>query len=167
MARNNTSDKSWERQTGESEKAYEAFYAYLQMGEERSLRAVEKKLAKSHTLISRWSAAHGWQKRVRDYDNYLVRQELAEQEKQARSMRKRQIGTAVMLQKKAVEALEQLDMNSLTPQEILKFITEGAKLERQNRAENRENASGETSANTSLADVIIAAYRQRTEGGND
>lgn len=167
MSRNNTSDKSWERQMGESEKAYEAFYAYLQMGEERSLRAVEKKLAKSHTLISRWSAAHGWQKRVRDYDNYLVRQELKEQEKQARSMRKRQIGTAVMLQKKAVEALEQLDMNSLTPQEILKFITEGAKLERQTRAESRETVSGETNAGASLADVIIAAYKQRTENEDD
>ena len=36
-------DKPWERQKGESDKAYEAFVTYRDMGTDRSIRAVAQK----------------------------------------------------------------------------------------------------------------------------
>jgi hypothetical protein len=52
----------------ESAKAYAAFVAYCEMGSQRSVRDVARKLDKSSTIIGRWSSQHRWQERVRQYD---------------------------------------------------------------------------------------------------
>ena len=62
-------DKPWERQKGESAQAFEAFSTYLEMGTDRSIRAVGQKLDKSRTQIGKWSKAWDWQERVQDYGN--------------------------------------------------------------------------------------------------
>lgn len=41
----------WERLEGEGVKAYEAFSVYLELGEERSIRAVAKQLNKGRRLL--------------------------------------------------------------------------------------------------------------------
>lgn len=128
MAKWSKSEKSWERQPEESAQAYEAFSLYLKMGAERSLRKVEQELNKSHALIGRWSSTWSWQKRSRDYDAELRRIEFAEAQKGIKKMQQRQIQTAMLLQKKAVEALDNLRFDALTPKDILSFISEGAKL---------------------------------------
>ena len=56
--------RAWDRQPNESPKAFEAFATYRDMGYQRSLAAVGWRLHKSRSLLSRWSAAHGWVKRV-------------------------------------------------------------------------------------------------------
>ena len=63
---------SWERQPHDTDKSFEAFGIYRDMGNVRSLRSVVQKLSKSLTLIARWSGAHNWLARVRDYDDYQV-----------------------------------------------------------------------------------------------
>jgi hypothetical protein len=55
---------SWERQPGESLKAFTAFQLYLGMGPQRSLAAVGAKLAKSEKLIGRWSSKYDWALRI-------------------------------------------------------------------------------------------------------
>ena len=67
-------DKPWERQKGESEKAFEAFVTYRDMGEKRTLTAVAEKLQKSGTLIRRWKSTWDWAERVRAYDNELEKE---------------------------------------------------------------------------------------------
>jgi hypothetical protein len=57
----------------ESSKAYAAFVVYCGMGSQRSQEAVSQQLAKSRQIISRWSAKHRWQERVRQYDAALAR----------------------------------------------------------------------------------------------
>ena len=47
--------KLWERMDGESAKAFAAFCAYLELGEERSIRAVSQEYTKSIPLLKRWS----------------------------------------------------------------------------------------------------------------
>ena len=166
MARWSKSEKPWERQPGESAQAYEAFDTYLKMGADRSCRKVAQKLSKSDTIIRRWSSTWHWQERCRAYDNELKRQELIEAQKATKLMQERQIKTAMLLQKKAVQALDQLDISDLTPQEILRFISEGAKLEAANRAASTQQAveaGGKKAA--SLADTITAAYQRRKEAG--
>ena len=48
-------------------------------------------------------------------------------------MRERQIKTAMLMQKKAVEALDKIKPEELTPRAILEYIKAGAELERLNR----------------------------------
>jgi hypothetical protein len=54
----------WEQQVGETTKAHDAFKAYLQLGEDRTLEAVRKMLGKSATYIERLSAQWHWLNRV-------------------------------------------------------------------------------------------------------
>ena len=62
----------FEQQLKESGKAFAAFTLYLNMGEQRSARAVANKLAKSEQLIRRWSARHCWVERVDAYAKHLA-----------------------------------------------------------------------------------------------
>jgi hypothetical protein len=62
----------WDRQHDETEKAYEAFEIYRDLGEERALAKVSAALGhKSSTGIERWSAKYQWRKRVVAYDNSI------------------------------------------------------------------------------------------------
>ena len=56
--------RAWERQEGETSRAYEAFSAYRDLGSARSLAKVRQLLGKSTGLMERWSAAHAWVDRV-------------------------------------------------------------------------------------------------------
>lgn len=53
---------------GESAPAYAARLAYLEMGGERSVAKVARKLSKSKTLINRWSGRYEWVDHARRYD---------------------------------------------------------------------------------------------------
>jgi len=65
-------DEVWLRQPGETEKAYAAFQCYLEMGDERSIPAVAKEVAKSRQLIGRWRSKYNWKERAREYDNFVA-----------------------------------------------------------------------------------------------
>lgn len=60
----------WERQEGETDKAYEAFALYRDMGAGRSLREVARKLNKSLTQITKWSTPNNWSERVSAWDDH-------------------------------------------------------------------------------------------------
>ncbi len=62
----------FERQPQEGERAYAAFRAYLEMGTERSIRDVARKLGKSATLMGRWSSKYDWPSRVAAYGAHLA-----------------------------------------------------------------------------------------------
>lgn len=126
-------DKAWERQAGESEKAFEAFTVYRDMGEERTFTAVCRKLGKSRTLIDRWNKRWNWRERARAYDNDMERAARAKAVKDRQAMTERHIGIAALLQKKAVEALKALESDDLSSREIREYIKLGTDLERLNR----------------------------------
>lgn len=159
-------DKPWERQKGESEKAFEAFAAYRDMGEKRTFTAVADKLQKSCTLIRRWKVQWDWEERVRAYDNELEKEAKAKAVKARKEMSDRHINIAMQLQKKALTALQSLSVEDMSPKDIKEYIKMATDLERLNRtleeAENGKDADG----TTSLANTIIAAYERRKEDGN-
>lgn len=158
-------DKPWERQKGESEKAFEAFAIYRDMGEKRTLTAVAEKLQKSGSLIRRWKDRWDWVERVRAYDNGLEKEARAKAVKDRKDMTDRHIKIAMQLQKKALEALTSLEAEAMSPKDIKEFIKMATDLERLNRTlEEESSRGGETS--TSLADAVIAAYQKRKEEGN-
>lgn len=160
-------DKPWERQKGESEKAYEAFVTYRDLGEKRTFTAVAKKLQKSCTLIRRWKVAWEWQERVRAYDNELEKEARSKAVKSRKDMTERHIGIAMQLQKKALEALKELKPEEMTPKDIKEFIKMATDLERLNRTIEEESGKGSSESSASLADGIIAAYQKRKGEDDD
>ena len=123
----------WEKQPGESAKAFEAFAIYRDMGVERSVRKVTQRLNKSLTLIGKWSSRYNWPERARAYDRDLDRQAHAQAVREVRSMTNRHIRIAMQLQAKALEALEQLNVATLSPKMQLAFLAKATEIERMNR----------------------------------
>lgn len=60
---------SWDRQSGESAPAYEAFLTYRDLGYARSTAATAQKLGKSKTLMDRWSGQWNWVARTEAWDS--------------------------------------------------------------------------------------------------
>ncbi|MEY4385234.1 MAG: hypothetical protein RLY20_517 [Verrucomicrobiota bacterium] len=71
----------FEQQPKESNKAFAAFRAYLDMGPQRSLEAVARKLTKSSRLMKNWSSKFDWPARVQAHSAHLavVERKAAEQ----------------------------------------------------------------------------------------
>jgi hypothetical protein len=63
----------WQRQVGESAKAYHAFTLYRDMMEKRTLAKVGKELGCSSTNVERWARRWAWTRRTYEYD--LVQEE--------------------------------------------------------------------------------------------
>lgn len=59
----------WDRQPGETSKAYEAFVTYRDLGADRTQLRVEKALGKSKALISKWAAERDWVRRAAAWDS--------------------------------------------------------------------------------------------------
>lgn len=154
-------DKPWERQEGESEKAFEAFVVYRDMGRERTFVAVAEKLRKSDTLIRRWKERWEWAERVRAYDNELEKEAKAKAAKDRIKMTDRHISIAMQLQKKAMEALMNLKPADMSPKDIKEFIKMATDLERLNRTIEEESSKGKSETVSSFADEITAAYLKR------
>jgi hypothetical protein len=164
MPKKTNDNKPWERQPGESEKAFEAFSLYLNMGADRTITAVVKQLEKSRSLIDRWKARWEWSDRVREYDNDKERQARKEAEKGLRDMYARQTKIAMSVQTKALQALDALNPEDMSVKDIKEYIKMATDLERLNRSfaagQHEEKAAN---AHT-LADTIIAAYEKRKDG---
>lgn len=62
--------KPWERQDGETEKAFSAFKAYLEM-EDRNVTSLAKRLSKSRQLLVNWKQKYNWQERCIAWDKSL------------------------------------------------------------------------------------------------
>jgi hypothetical protein len=80
----------WEPQQKESMPAYAAFAEYRDLGPERSIEAVSRKVSKSLPLLKRWSSRWSWVERAKAYDAHLdeIRRTAREQSiaKQARKI---------------------------------------------------------------------------------
>ncbi len=131
--------KPWERQPGETTKAFEAFCIYRDLGVDRSLAKVAEQLKKSGTLMGRWSGTYDWVNRAAAWDNEQdrIERETAEKEriKAIKSMRKRHAGLASAMLVKAATALQQLQPDEITPNEISRMVDVASKLERISRGD--------------------------------
>ena len=154
--RNDT--EPWERQAGESVKAFEAFTVYLEMGDERSIREVAQRLAKSRTLIGRWSVTYQWVERVAAFDADVQRKAHAKAVKKRRNMVDRHISIALKMQEKALMALEQMDPADIDPKNLIAMLREATKLEQEMRTaavDERRAAIADVEDTGEADDVLI------------
>jgi hypothetical protein len=132
--------KSWERLSSESPSQYELFSLYLSLPKhDRSIDALLDRLPPDKRLprgrLMRLAAEKEWDLRADDYDREADRaKELAER-MEIEAMRRRHAALGEELQKKALEALQNLDPSSLPAAEVRQFAVEGAKLERSAKGE--------------------------------
>lgn len=124
----------WERQKGESLKAFEAFAVYRDMPQ-RSIRTVAQQLDKSATLIGRWSSTHEWQKRVAAWDAEQDRIARQAQIDEIRKMRKRHSDLASAMLVKAARALQKIPEDEIKAGDVSRMVDTAAKLERISRGD--------------------------------
>lgn len=147
--------KPWEQQPDESSKAFSAFTFYRDLPpHSRSLETAYKAFkarkrgapiaphTKADGRFRGWSGQHRWVARAQAWDrekDRLARDAEIEAERQAvDAMRKRHIGLALSLQNAAANALQDklaAQGGKLTESQIVRFLSEGTKLERLSRGE--------------------------------
>ncbi len=138
MATNKT-PVPWDRQEGETPRAYEAFCKYRDMGTDRAIRAVARELGKSATLMARWSSNNNWVDRVAAWDaeQDRIMRELARKEeaKAIRDMRKRHADLANAMLVKAAKALKAIPDDEVKAGDISRMVDVASKLERISRGD--------------------------------
>lgn len=149
--------KSWERLSSESPSQYELFSLYLKLPRhERSLDTLLERLPEDQRVpksrLLKLAAEKEWDVRADDYDREADRAKEIAERMEIEAMRRRHAALGAELQKKAFEALQNLDPSSLPAAEVRQFAVEGAKLERAAKGEpdtiveNRNKTSAEDRA---------------------
>ena len=165
---NKRTEQPWERQNGESAQAFAAFSAYLEMGPERSIRAVSQELGKSKTLIDRWSRTHNWVERCRAWDNHIQHEAKKAAITEVRNMTKRHVTMAQQIQNAAMLALKEMGSDMVNPKNFAAIVKLATELERQNleaevAAVSEDITSTQDDGPSTLADAINEAWRRRSE----
>lgn len=156
----------WERQPGETEKAYEAFLIFKNLGPGRTFKAVSDRLQKSYTLIRRWKERGNWESRAAEYDRENERKEQIATQKARKKMIERHIKIGTSLQGKALQALEAISPEEMKPQDIERFLQFGTKLESESRAKQATKQAGEgQSAAQMLAAILEKAWKEDSSDG--
>lgn len=125
------SAEAWERQPSESAAAWEAFACYRDLGLSRSIGKVAERLAKSRTLIERWSTTHRWVLRAEAWDREQDRLWRAERQQAGREVARRHARLASAAQSKIVAQLQQLDPARLSPSDVIRWLEVTIRIERQ------------------------------------
>lgn len=151
--------EAWDRQDGESARAYAAFVQYRDMGPARSLRkmmAVEPRMG-AWTSLSRWSSENSWVDRVAAWEIEQRRTEMLEQTDKVKGMRRAHAGIGTLMLAKAAQKINAITPESLTVREAVMLAELGAKLERQARGEPDATLQVEANVNVRPANEVITS----------
>lgn len=130
----------WERQRGESAKAFAAFAHYRDMGPGRSLRGLHgilnrNNIATNLRQLATWSSRWHWVERTKAWDAELDWKARETQLAEIQKMRERHTREAMALQEKALARLRNMDASELSANDVLRYFVEATKLERVSRGE--------------------------------
>lgn len=127
----------WERQEPkETEKMYSRFLVFKDLPPEVDrLRQTLEILTTTgdnitYGTIKEYSSAFRWSARAAAHDRYMAQADRGRMIKRRRKIREDQIKTASALRSKAVEALHRIDLDDLSPQDVVRFIELSWKIER-------------------------------------
>lgn len=140
-------EKPWDRQPGETSKAYRAFALYRDMQADRTFESVARELRCSGANIRRFSKRWDWTGRVRAYDIHLDRIELDALSRERLAMKKRMARQGIDMQAAAADGLSELlrlikrkkRPLRLSASDIARLAEVGGKLERYARGEDDES----------------------------
>ena len=143
----NEEKHEWDRQPGESSKAYRHFCLYRDAGKERSLRKLAAVANTTSNLrqLQHWSSRWRGVDRCTDYDDYMYDQMRLQCERERLDMHKRHAKMGMLAQTLAVRKLEKVvnkieqDQENLSPTDAARILDIGVKVERQARGESTES----------------------------
>jgi len=151
--------QSWDRQSGESAKAYEAFRLYRDVDPgDRSQRKVASTLGKSGALISRWSSAHHWVTRAEAWDAHQEKLWQADLRAKRRRTIDRQLRIAQAAGTKVAQRLIDLDPAKLTIAEVTRLMEVAARIEREALALGQPHRVEVTGADGDPLSVAVAEF---------
>jgi hypothetical protein len=149
------SEPLWERQEGESARAFEGFATYRDLGPARSLAAVGQALGKTKAACEPWSSRWGWVERAAAWDDeadrLLRERDLAERAQARRQMLAEHARVGQTLVQIGADVLAVYDVSNpesgeaaeariaaLSASDAARLVATGAKLERLARGEPNE-----------------------------
>lgn len=133
--------RAWDRQEGETTKAYAAFRHYRDQGPDRTLEKTQKAHSGS---VPAWATYNLWTERILAWDRFQQREWERVLRGRAIDRAKRHARLADGLIAKAAEALIALKVEKMTPTEVRQYLETGIKLEQQLYRMNGEDEGGET-----------------------
>ena len=136
----------WERQAGESTKAYSAFQKYLNLSERRTLAKVAQMSDCSSQNVERWSRRWCWVARVQAFD-VIEEEKFREQASRDRlAMRWRQIALGIACQNIAAHGVREFQAKvaagqalNLGADEIKSLLAIGSELEGRGMGEEKDS----------------------------
>jgi len=156
--------QSWDRQSGESSKAYAHFCLYRDMGLSRSIRQMPSVSGCTSVVrqLNRWSSRWRWVERCQKYDDYLEHERRLQQEKERRAMHERHARVALLGMNVAVKGLERLlnkvqsGKGAVAPGDLTRLLDTSVKVERLARGESSESheISGPNGGPIELTDAL-------------
>jgi len=129
----------WERQPGESSKAFAAFRVFRDLGPRRSVaEAYRQKTGRVHArqASGNWNAVATrwlWQERARAWDDEQDRVRREKQLAAQAEMGERHATVALLMQQRLIERLQGLDASDLSPADVARWLEAAVKVERQAR----------------------------------
>jgi hypothetical protein len=129
----------WEQQPGEPNRWYSRFETFRLAGPNRSLLGVvnaERQQGganKAKSIPQAWAKnakEWRWRERAETWDERQRLEARATHQKEIEEMNRRHLQEAKALQSKAIQRLKALEHDQLSPADLLRFFTEGTKLER-------------------------------------
>ncbi len=129
--------KPWERQQGETVKAFAAFTTWRDLGPERSIQKAATALGKSRQLLVAWASEHRWRPRIDAWERELDRQATSAQLKAVEEMATRHTRGALLLFNAATQRAQQLSENpdQISPRDVARMFATAVDVERKSRGE--------------------------------
>lgn len=164
--------KPWERQPGETPKAFAAFACYRDLGVLRTIdQAYRHWMAKQHRPVppdkraagnfQNWSAKHQWVLRAQAWDEEQDRLKRAAHMRALESMAERHAAMATKVQAIAIKRLNTLteeDEKGISPTQAVGMMKDAIRIERVSRGEPDGEMNPQTSAlPRNIMDALVAA----------
>ena len=128
----------WERQPGETSKAFAAFCVYRDLGPTRSLSKVGQTLGRSVQWMEHWSSIHSWVVRAAASDSEQDRIRRTAANAEIAKMAERQARAGQLMQAKGIKRVADMtdeDIKLLSIWEATRLVETGVKIERTARGE--------------------------------
>lgn len=127
--------KLWEQLPNESDKAYNAFLVYRDIGRTRSLPAAYRKHSgkdakQANGQWNLWSDRFNWRERARAWDIEQDQIKTDAYSETVKRMFDRQIKVSLAFQQKVVERLESMQATDLDPKDMVRWFKAAVEIER-------------------------------------